>query len=407
MIRSAVLQAEEPTTTTPRQRPEAGWASISRSSHELRTVMFLETSLRIGGTEMMLTQLMERLDRRRFRPILCCLYEPGILGERLIRAGVPVYHNLASHRWDPRLPVRLLRLLRRERVEVLYIINQPLTQFWGTWCGLLAGVPVRLSAIRSTGKINRICRRMWINRLTFPFMTRVTALSETHRRYLVEQERIRAEQLEIIPNGVDCSRFADSDAPMHLRRTLGFSRTQPIVGIVAMLRPEKAHEVFLRAAARVLQQVPDTQFVLVGDGPERARLEALTKTLGIEAQVHFLGAREDVAGLVSSFDVAALSSHAVVETLSNAVLEYMAAGKPVVATRVGSLLELIEEGRTGFLVEPWDWEALAQRIVRLLQHRDLAAQMGRAGREKVQAAYTLERMVQDNEALFERLLNHR
>ncbi|MBI4004246.1 MAG: glycosyltransferase [Candidatus Omnitrophica bacterium] len=371
------------------------------------TVMFLETSLRIGGTEMMVTQLVERMDPRRFRPVLCCFYDPGILGERLMRAGIPVHHNLAAHRWDLRLPVRLLRLLRQERVDVLYIINQPLTQFWGAWCGLLARVPVRLSAIRSTGKIHRIHRRMWINRLTFQAMTRITALSETHKAYLVEREGILEEQIEIIPNGVDLGRFTSDGDGREVRASLGLRDSEPVVGIVAMLRPEKAHEIFLRAAARVLREVPTTHFVVVGDGPERPRLEQLTDTLGIRDHVHFLGAREDAAALVMLLDVATLCSHAVVETLSNAVLEYMAAGRPVVATRVGSLPELIEEGRTGFLVAPGDWEGLAERVVRLLQDRGLAARMGRAGKEKVQEYYTLERMVQDHEALFDRLLNHR
>jgi glycosyltransferase involved in cell wall biosynthesis len=300
-----------------------------------------------------------------------------------------------------------LRLLRKERVKVLYIINQPMTQFWGTWCALLARVPVRVSTIGSTGKLSRVHRRLWINRLTFRFMSRVRALSQMHKAYLIEQEGIAAEKIEIIPNGVDLGRFSINGDPRELRASLGLVDSQPVVGIVAMLRPEKAHEVFLRAAARVLERVPETQFLVVGDGPERRRLEALAMTLGIDGRVRFLGARQDVAALVRTFDVGVLSSRPVVETLSNAVLEYMAAGKPVVATRVGSLPELIEEGQTGFFVEPGDWEALADRIVRLLQDRDLAERMGMAGRERVRRCYALEGMVHQHEALFERLLNHR
>lgn len=373
----------------------------------MSTVMFLETSLRIGGTETVVGQLIQRLDRRRFRPMLCCLYEPGVLGERLIQAGVPVYHSLAAHRWDLGVGVRLLRLLRREQVDVLFIVNQPLTQFWGTWCGLLARVPVRISAIRSTGKINRVHRRLWINRLTFPWMTRITALSETHRTFLIEREGISPKQLAIIPNGVDLSRFPVDGSAHSLRDALGLSDRGPVVGIVAMLRPEKAHEMFLRTAARVLEQIPSSRFLIVGDGTERSRLESLAETLGIQAQVRFLGARDDVPALVSLFDVAVLSSRPVVETVSNAVLEYMAARKPVVVTRVGSLPELIEEGRTGFLVEPGDWQAMAKRIVQLLQDRSLAKRLGQAAQDRVRQQYTVERMVQQYEALFERLLNHR
>ena len=369
------------------------------------TVAFLESSLRIGGTEAVLARLIQRLNRTRFRPLVCCLYEPGALGEQLMASGVPVYHGLAAHRGDLRVGLRLLRLLRQERVDVLFIVNQPLTQFWGTWCSLLARVPVRISAIRSTGRINRSGRQWWVNRLTFPWMTRVTAQSQTHKTYLMERERVIPEKLEIVPNGVDLSRFPMDEEAGSLRRAVGLSDGQPVVGIVAMLRPEKAHEVFLRSAACVLEQIPAARFLIVGDGPQRPRLEILAKTMGIDAQVQWLGARLDVPALVSVFDVAVLSSHPVVETVSNAILEYMAAGKPIVATRVGSLPELVEDGRTGFLVEPGDWKAMAERIVQLLQDRPLARRMGEAGQDKVRQQFTVERMVQQYEALFERLLN--
>lgn len=370
------------------------------------TVMFLETSLRIGGTENVITQLVKHFDRKRIRPVVCCVYEPGILGERLVQAGVTVYHGLAKHRWDPQLPFRIWRLLRREKVDVLFLVNQPLIQFWGTWCGLLAGVPVRIAAIRSTGKINRIYRRLLINWLTFPWVTRVTALSETHKKYLVDRERISARKIEIIPNGVDLTRFGAVGAAASTKTALGVPEGTPAVGIVAMLRPEKAHGVFLKAAQEVLRQIPNSHFFIIGEGPERSRLEAFAREVGIAEQVHFLGARQDVPAVLHSLDVTVLSSNPVVETLSNAVLEYMAAAKPVVATRVGSLPEQIEEGRTGFLVEPGDWKNMAQKIACLLQDRGLAERMGKAGYERVEKDYSIDQMVQKTEALFERLLKN-
>jgi glycosyltransferase involved in cell wall biosynthesis len=370
----------------------------------LATVLFLQTSLRVGGAEMVWAKLIERLDRRRFRPILCCLYAPGVLGERLIRAGIPVYHGLAAHRWDPRVLMRLVGLLRKERVDVLYMINQPLAQCWGTLCGKLGGVPVLISAIHSTGKINRARRRLGMNGLTLRFMDRVTALSEAHKTYLVKQERLDPDRIEIVPNGIEAERFTTPAPEADLRKRLGLMDRAPVIGIVAMLRPEKAHEVLLQAAARVLAQVPPARFLIVGDGPQRPRLEALAKTLGIADHVSFLGARDDVPDCLSLFDVAVLSSRPVVETLSVSVLEYMAAGKPVVATRVGSLPDLVEEGRSGFLVEPGDAAAIAERILQLLRDPALAERMGKAGQERVRRHYTVEQMVQQYEALFERLL---
>ncbi len=367
-------------------------------------VMFLETSLRIGGTESVVTQLIERFDPKKVRPVLCCFYEPGILGERLIKKGFKVYHGLAKNRADLGLGLRLFRLLREEKIDVLFIINQPLTQFWGTACAMFAQVPVRITAIRSTGKINRIRRRLWINDFTFPWITRVTALSGMHKSYLVKEEHIDPRKIEIIPNGVDLARFSRNGTPASFKTSLGLPENSPVVGIVAMLRPEKAHDVFLKAAQKVLSKVPEAHFLIVGEGPERPGLEALAKELKIDSQVHMIGARNDVPDLLKLFDIGVLSSNPVVETLSNAVLEYMAAAKPVVATRVGSLPEQVDEGKTGFLVESGNPETLADKMIRLLQDPALAKQMGEAGRKRVEKHFTLEQMVNQTEALFERLL---
>lgn len=366
-------------------------------------VLFLETAMRVGGTETVVNQLIRRIDPERFRPVLCCLYEPGFLGERLAKDGYTVHHHVAGKRFDLGTGIRLYKLMRKEKIDVVFIVNQPITQFWGVFMSVLAGVKGRITAIRSTGKINRIKRRLLLNRLTFPWVERVTALSQMHREYLHKEERIAMEHMEIIPNGVDLTRFCFNGEPEKIRTQLGLSKDQPVVGISAMLRPEKDHAMFLRAAQRVLTQVPSAQFLVVGDGAEKSRLEALARELKIEKSVHFLGMRSDVPAVVTLFDVAVLSSFPVVETLSNAVLEYMAAGKPTVATRVGSVPEQIDEDKTGFLVESGDDRAMAERITRLLKDREFCRKMGEAAFEKVVSCYSLEQMVRGYENLFQRL----
>ncbi len=370
----------------------------------IHTVIFLETSARMGGTETVLSRLMNGMRKDRFRPVLCCLFEPGVIGEKLMAQGHPVVHSLGLGPLDPRIPWRLFLLLRRRKVSVLFIVNQPLTQFWGVLCGLLAGVPVRIAAIRSTGKINRIKRRLFINNLTFPWMTRVTGLSEMHKKYLIDVEGIEASKIEVVPNGVDLARFRRPVDGAKLRAELRIPEGALVVGIVAMLRPEKNHVMFLKAAAEVARVVPNAVFVLVGDGSERKKLEGLARSLSVEGAVRFAGLREDVPDLLQIFDVAVLSSFPIVETLSNAVLEYMAAGKPVVATRVGSVPEQVVDGQTGYLVEPDDARAMADRLIGLLKNEGLRRRFGEAGLARVKERYTIERMIHETESLFERLL---
>ena len=147
------------------------------------------------------------------------------------------------------------------------------------------------------------------------------------------------------------------------------------------------------AAALVVREFPRAHFLIVGEGPQKPMLEEKAKSLGVQANVHFLGARSDITGVVAHFDIAVLSSHPVVETLSNAVLEYMAAGKPVVTTRVGSLPEQVEEGHTGFLVEPGDSKTMAERLLTLLKDPERASKMGQAGKHKAESEFTIEKML--------------
>ena len=150
--------------------------------------------------------------------------------------------------------------------------------------------------------------------------------------------------------------------------------------------------------------MPKTHFLIVGDGPGRSELERLARDLCIASNVHFTGFRSDIPELLSVFDVSVLSSYPFVETFPLAILESMAAAKPVVATDVGSLSDMVVQGETGFLVPPDHPEALAQAILLLLKDKTLALKMAEAGRKRVENNFTIERMVFEHEALFERLM---
>jgi glycosyltransferase involved in cell wall biosynthesis len=168
---------------------------------------------------------------------------------------------------------------------------------------------------------------------------------------------------------------------------------------VAALRPEKNHELFLHLARRVIEQLPTARFLVVGDGPRRKELERCAAELGAERQINFLGMREDVPRLLAAMDVFVLTSH--VEANPVSILEAMSAGRPVVATNVGSIHEAVEEGRTGFLVPPGDVARLSDRVLELLRNRQLRRSMGAAGRNAVVARWSIDTMVRRYEELIE------
>ena len=184
-------------------------------------------------------------------------------------------------------------------------------------------------------------------------------VAQAHGRHLIETEGFPAEKVHVIPNGVDVERFN----PMHngeaVRRELGIAATAPVIGIVAALRPEKNHDMFLRAAKIVRDRIPEARFLIVGDGPEREALVQLTRELDLGDAVHFLGNRSDVPEILAALDVFALTSR--IEANPVSILEAMASGKPVVAPRVGSIDESVSDGETGFLTEPGNVQQVADR----------------------------------------------
>jgi glycosyltransferase involved in cell wall biosynthesis len=187
---------------------------------------------------------------------------------------------------------------------------------------------------------------------------------------------------------------------------LGVDESTPVIGITAVLRPEKNHELALEALARLRQEEPlrFAELWIVGDGVRRPALEAHAQRLGIEAAVRFLGHRSDARRIMAGFDVAILCSHPRVETLPLSLLEAMDAGIPVVATRVGALSEMVEPGISGYLVEPGDTAAFASALSRVLCDRSEARRMGMRGQEIVRERYSVEGMVERTAALLEQLL---
>ncbi|HIQ23347.1 MAG TPA: glycosyltransferase [Planctomycetes bacterium] len=366
----------------------------SWEDHGPLRAMFVITWMPVGGAETLLAELVRRMDRSRVQPELCCLKRLGPVGERLARE-VPAFSGLLRHKYDVLVLPRLTRLMRRRRIDAVVTVGTGGDKmFWGRLAACAAGVPVICSALHSTGLPDRVER---LNRLLAPLTDAFIAVAESHGEYLARHEGCPAHKVRVIPNGVDTQRFRPGRDGVVVRRRLGLSPESPVAGIVAALRPEKHHELFLQAARRVLRNRPDAAFLIAGDGPRRSALEQMAQRLGLEKAVRFVGTREDIPELLSAIDVFVLTSHMEANPVS--ILEAMACGKPVVATRVGSLAETVHHGRTGFLTSPGDAQQIAHRVLELFADRRLAVAMGRRGRDLVLRRWSSQRMVRGYEQL--------
>ncbi len=400
-------------------------AGQRRPSDPLRPgvpVLFAGTTFALGGAERVFSHLVRGLSGPPFRPDVLALRTPGPIGEELRAAGIPVFSGLTgSARFDPLLIPRLHRFLSRRGYRAIYFLDHAHAVFHGVLGSRGTGVRVRVMPVHTTGQWGGQPSLKRPIRLVRPGLDRIIAIAEAQRDYLIREEGVPAAQLTVIPNGVPLEQ--PDPATRRARRTevraaLGAPPEAPVIGITAVLRPEKNHELLLRAFSRVRAELPQAELWIVGDGPRREFLELEAARAGLSfarfpngaaavasgAAVRFLGRRADARRIMAGLDLAVLCSHPRVETLPLALLEAMDAGIPVVSTRVGALPELVEEDRSGLLVPPDDEAALTQALLELLRDPARRAAMGGRGQEIVAARYSVERMVDATERLLLGLL---
>jgi L-malate glycosyltransferase len=358
--------------------------SADQTNRPIR-VCFIIDQLRPAGTEKQLLGMIDGFDRRRLRPYLCLLNGEDSISRSLeprdcpiLRLGMCKLLHLSSIRqaW------RLVRFIQLHRIDVMQA-HFPDSTYFGVPAARLAGVPRVVRARRDLGYWMRPLDRR-LGRLYNHLVDATLVNSQSVREAVLRDLRPRPETVVVMENGVDLKRFK-SIPPQRSVRTLGGSRA---VGLLANLRAVKDPELFVRAAAIVAGSHPDVSFALAGEGELRPRLERLVGELGMTGCVQFLGSLNNVPEFLRRLEIAVLCSRS--EGLSNALLEYMAAGRAIVATAVGGNVELIEDGVHGLLVPPGDPVRLAAAIDRLLINDALAQSLGEAARRRVEQRFSLE-----------------
>ena len=272
------------------------------------------------------------------------------------------------------------------------------SNLWGTVIGRLTHVPIVIAHEHTWSFEGEPLKRLLDRELIARWSDAFVAVSRADRRRMIEIERIPPEQIRFIPNGIT------PRAPTpgrDLRAELGVG-SGPLVGTLGSLRAQKAYDVLIQAAARLREGHPDLHVLIAGDGPEKARLEALISGLGLGDTVLLLGRRLDAPDILAALDVAVCASH--FEGSPLAVMEYMEAGLPIVATGVGGVPDLIEDGVHGLLVEPGNPVGLARAVEDLLSDRGRASALGARARERRRREFDLDVMVHNIEALYEDLL---
>jgi L-malate glycosyltransferase len=360
-----------------------------------RPVMYAILTWDIGGTRRHLLEMLRHLDRGSFLPALYCFdasREPDALREVSALGIDMIDGRLRTSLQGPplaALAVRMAAELRRRRVQILhsYLFH---ANFAGTLAGRLARVPVVMVSKRSLDRHREASKRL-AARLANRLARRVTVPAEAIARHVHAVEGCPLDKIIVVPNGIDLTRVPVAQPS-----------SNPVVGSVGRLEIRKGHANLLEAAPLILDRIPGARILLVGDGPERATLARQAQSLGVADRIDLRGMVPDGASVLPEMSVFVLPSH--VEGMSNALLEAMAAGLPVVATNIGGNGEVVLAGETGLLVPPRDPVALAEAIVLLLKDAERARAMGAAGRARVLQHFTVEQMVARHQALYASLL---
>lgn len=380
---------------------------LSAAGGKIRVLHLIE-HLRIGGAERVVVDLVTALDGEKIESTVCHYRYRGILAEDLRQKGFPVVYmekDFLTRSLPDLLRIllfplvllesavfvfRLRRLMKRGQTDLVHS-HMFSANLWGRLAALLSGADFSITTehtkyIRDTSVKHNI-----LNRMLMPVTDRVVAISEEVAGAVEEQQGVPRGRLAVIPNGIVLPPRSPSG-----RSVRG---GPPTVASIGRLVPEKRHDVLLKAVKSCLAEVVDLRCWIVGDGPERPKIERLIVDLGLQGAVEMLGEQRDVPSLFPRMTVVANSSER--EGLPLSLLEAMGAGIPVVATDVGGNREIVLDGETGILVPSEDHVALAGGICRIVRDRDLAEKMTARARSLVEGKHSIEAVSKRYEALYE------
>lgn len=358
-------------------------------------IAFILTRFARGGMEMRLADVVNRLDKTRWNPHIYAFYDHETLQGKVETSRL--HTPLSTGKYDLTVSLKLARDFRRENTRIVWTLAQGLAAGWGRLGALMAGVPVRILSVHDNYPLAPLTR------LLNPLTDAVVALTQ-YSAALFRSQGVPEHKIHVLYNGIDTEKYAPgTDRRVDLYK---IPPERPVILNVGRLTYEKGRDVMLRAAAPLMQAENPPLVVFAGEGIERENVVILARELAIGEHVRFLGSRDDVPELLHSADIVVMSSRDVPfgESCPNIVLEGMAAGLPVIGTRVGGTAELIVDGSTGFVIPPENPAALTEKLNFLLQNAALRQTMGQAGRQRVKSHFSLDQMVQGREDLFRLLL---
>lgn len=357
-------------------------------------------SLHVGGLENGVINLINHTDNKRFEHIICCIASSGPMAERLSKP-VEIYSMGKGNGSDYLLPFRLARIMKKLKPDIVHTRN------WSTIDGVIAAKLAGIKLVihgehgrEASDPIGANIIRKKVRKGLSPWISEFVTVSSELRNWLIHDVGIPEKKVIQIINGVDTEKFKPSENKRMSKSKLGIAPDSFIIGTVGRLDPVKDHETLFKAFSCFSKKNKNKEVMLmvVGTGSQEEKLRALSEKLNIQDKVIFSGDREDVYPLYQCMDVYVLSS--IAEGISNTILEAMACGLPIIATKVGGTPELVDDGKTGFLIAPRQYDDLSQKLSFYFNNPSFVEQYGFNGRLRAEDKFSLLHMVQKYEEIY-------
>ncbi len=357
------------------------------------SILHTEASKGWGGQEIRILQEAVRFAESGYRVSIAC-QKDSLIAKNAATSGLPVYIVSMRFPLDPMAITEFLHIIKKEKIDVIHTHSSK--DSWNAGiAGRISGVPIVRSRHLSTPVGNR-----WFTTFVYRYLCDAIITSGTQiKEALINNNSLDPAKIYSIAAGVDTERYNTNVSGDRIRDELSLMESMPVVGVVAILRSWKGHKYLIEAVPKVVSVYPDAKFLIVGDGPKWDDLKKQVHDLGIDRNVNMTNFRNDIPEIIAALDMLVLPSIAS-EATSQVIPQALAMGKPVIATNVGGLPEIIDDGVTGLLIPPRDHEAISNAVIWMTQHREETYKMAMEGRKKILENYTFKKMVEQTDDIY-------
>lgn len=356
-----------------------------------------------GGGKKVFYSLISGLNRNVFEPVVACSPH-GLYADLLSKADIPVRPFTVNSQYNLWKVFQLARLMREEAVQVMHSQGGGRSNFFALLSATLAKVPIKIVSVATLVErwadvsASRRAGYIAVDRVLERFVDQFVCVSEEVRQAIINTHKVMPSKAVTIHNGIATESLRCQKSHEEIYEKLNIPRNKTIISLIGRLVWVKGVNFLLQAAANLSKKYTDIHFLIVGDGPLKNTLEQQANNLGINDKCSFIGFQEDIPAILKITDILVLSSH--IEGLPMVILEAMASGIPVVASAVGGIPEVVEDGKTGFLVQPGNPYSLSEKLAELIIDKNLRERMGESGKLKVEKSFSESVMIQETEHVY-------